>query len=95
MGKIMQTVLEDVDSSQFVLIHVIVYLILESSTQTMWLHEYYCFLKHEYDVINNVRAKRWGLLFMGHRVHYALYNVQSKAKYSLLYRMSAKTKTDC
>jgi len=32
MGKIMQTVLDDVDSFQFVLIHVIEYLILESST---------------------------------------------------------------
>ena len=32
MGKIMQTVLDDVDSFQFVLICVIEYLILESST---------------------------------------------------------------
>ena len=32
MGKIMQTVLDDVDSFQFVLIRVIEYLILESST---------------------------------------------------------------
>jgi len=32
MGKIMQTVLDDVDSSQFVLVRVIEYLIVESST---------------------------------------------------------------
>jgi len=32
MGKIIQTILDDVDSSQFVLMRVIEYLILESST---------------------------------------------------------------
>jgi len=36
----MQTLLDDVDSFKFVLMCVIEYLILESSTQTMLLHEY-------------------------------------------------------
>ena len=41
MSRIMQTVvLDDVDSSQLVLMRVIEYLMLEISTQTMWLHEY-------------------------------------------------------
>jgi len=35
MSKIMKTVPDDVDSSQFVLMHTVEYLILESSTQMM------------------------------------------------------------
>jgi len=58
MGKIIQTAPDDVDSSQFVLMRVIEYVILESSTYIKdVITKYYCFLKHEYGVFNNVKAK--------------------------------------
>jgi len=73
IGKIVQTVLDYVDSSQFVHACHRIFNIRKQyiNDVIIWIYtKYCCFLKREYRVINNVRAKKGGAhFFMGHHVY--------------------------
>ena len=75
----MQTVQDDVDSSRFVLMRVIEYLIIIKqyiNDMITRIHTTYCcFLKHHYGVINSVKS--CGLLFYGRRYVLPLQRRQS------------------